>query len=116
MIISMLIVNMLAELGCEIIGPVTRVREALCVIVAQSVDAAILDVNLDGEMSYPVADALAARGIPFLFSTGYERLKNGYNSWPTLWKPYDLTTLSAALEKLLSRTNPTDHNSSSETC
>ena len=60
--------------GALVLGPVGSVEEALrCIAMASTIDGAILDVNLDGELVFPVADHLAARGVPFLFTTGYDR-------------------------------------------
>lgn len=60
--------------GAEVLGPVPGVEEALQLIAATSkIDAAVLDVNLQDELVYPVADALQARGVPFVFATGYEK-------------------------------------------
>jgi hypothetical protein len=63
----------------------------------------VLDVNLDGQMSYPIADALAARGVPFVFSTGYDKdtLLDGYRTFPVLQKPCQRSELSDTLAKLL---------------
>jgi hypothetical protein len=64
---------------------------------------AVLDVNLNGQMSYPIADALAARGVPFVFSTGYhkDRLLERYRTFPALQKPFHLSELTDTLVKLL---------------
>jgi CheY-like chemotaxis protein len=80
MIVAWLLQDMLADLGCAVVGPAARVAQALAMIDAEAIDAAVLDVNLNGQKSYPVADALAARGVPFVFSTGYETesLPNAY--------------------------------------
>ncbi|MFH6782777.1 MULTISPECIES: response regulator [Methylobacterium] len=60
--------------GAEVVGPVPSVEEALALIAASAhLDGAVLDINLQGEMAYAVADALAARGVPFVFATGYDR-------------------------------------------
>ncbi|GEP06695.1 response regulator [Methylobacterium oxalidis] len=60
--------------GAEVLGPVSRVQEALDLIAASpEIDAAVLDINLHDEMVYPVADVLQARGVPFVFATGYEK-------------------------------------------
>ena len=77
-------------------------------IDAEAIDAAVLDVNLDGQKSYPVADALAARGVPFVFSTGYDkgRLLDGYRSFPVLQKPYQRSELGDTLAKLLTPKEP----------
>ena len=59
--------------GAEVVGPVASVDGALDLIAAtERLDGAVLDVNLQGEMAYPVADALVARGVPFVFATGYD--------------------------------------------
>src|SRR6202171_5551025 len=73
MLVAWLIEDMLADLGCAVIGPASSVNQALAMIDAEAVDAAVLDLNLNGQMSYPVADALAARGVPFVISTGYDK-------------------------------------------
>ncbi|MER2267296.1 response regulator [Methylobacterium oxalidis] len=58
--------------GAHVLGPAPSVREALALISgAARIDAAVLDINLRGEMAFAVADELAARGVPFLFATGY---------------------------------------------
>ncbi|KMO44177.1 chemotaxis protein CheY [Methylobacterium tarhaniae] len=60
--------------GAEVVGPVPSVEEALDLIDASArLDGAVLDINLQGEMAYVVADALEARGIPFVFATGYDQ-------------------------------------------
>jgi CheY-like chemotaxis protein len=69
--------NMQSEfehVGAQVLGPVPSVQAALALIAATpDIDAAILDINVQEEMVFPVADALQARGVPFLFATGYER-------------------------------------------
>jgi CheY-like chemotaxis protein len=103
MIVAWLLEDMLAELGCVVVGPAATVDRALAMIDAQDIDVALLDVNLNGEMSYPVADALIARGVPFVFSTGYDkdRLLEGYRTVPVLQKPYHHSELSDALARLV---------------
>jgi DNA-binding response OmpR family regulator len=102
-IVSMVLEDMLTELGCEVVGPASDLEQALEMLEADSFDAVVLDLNLNGLPSYPVADALAQRGVPFLFSTGYDNLKNGYRNLPTLQKPYGQEQLGAKLNALLSR-------------
>ncbi len=57
--------------GCLVLGPVTTLREALSVVGTESFDAAVLDVNLNGDLVWPAAQVVQARGIPFVFATGY---------------------------------------------
>ena len=71
MIVAWLLEDMLADFGCTIVGPAARIDQALAMIKAEALDAAVLDVNLNGQQSYPLADALVTRGVPFVFSTGY---------------------------------------------
>lgn len=60
--------------GAEVVGPASTVADALTLLAdAPWIDAAVLDINLHGEMVFPVADALTARGVPFVFATGYDR-------------------------------------------
>ncbi len=101
--VSWMLEDMLGQLGCAIVGPAARVDQALAIIDAENVDAAVLDVNLNGAKSYPVADALTARGVPFVFSTGYGKKGLGadYVRFPLLQKPFKRSTLHAALGTLL---------------
>jgi CheY-like chemotaxis protein len=63
----------LDELGVRVLGPAASAQHALTLLEGEAdVDAALLDVNLRGELSYPVADVLCARGVPFVFATGYD--------------------------------------------
>ena len=108
MIVAWLLEDMLADLGCTVVGPAARVNQALAMIDAEAIDVAVLDVNLNGQMSYPIADALAARGVPFVFSTGYDkdRLQDGYRTVPVLQKPYHRSELADTLAKLLTPKEP----------
>jgi CheY-like chemotaxis protein len=101
-IVAWLLKDMLVDLGCSVVGPAADVNQALAMIDAQSIDVAVLDVNLRGQMSYPIADVLVARGVPFVFSTGYDkdRLLNGYRTFPALQKPFHRSDLGDTLAKL----------------
>jgi DNA-binding response OmpR family regulator len=85
--------------GYEVVGPAANVRQALRRLEAERPEAAVLDVNLDGETVYPVADALAARRLPFVFVTGYDRLDlpATHRGRPVLRKPFDPHILLARL-------------------
>lgn len=103
-VISMFIEDALSGLGCHVVGPARRVQQALDLIERNSIDAAILDLNLgrDGD-SYPIADALTLRGLPFVFSTGYGRqgLRPAYRGHACLAKPFAGMDLENALLRLL---------------
>jgi DNA-binding response OmpR family regulator len=105
MMVSMLLEDMLAELGCTPVGPVTSIEPALKLIENAGFDVAILDVNLNGDETYPIADALAAREIPFLFASGYRavRLRDEYRGIPSLQKPFDQQELERTLAAALGR-------------
>jgi CheY-like chemotaxis protein len=98
-LVALQLEDMLSDLGCAVVGPAARVGQALELLRAQKVDAAVLDLNVAGELVYPVADALASQGIPFLFATGYGAagLTEGYRSRPVLQKPFLLTELRKAM-------------------
>jgi CheY-like chemotaxis protein len=108
MIAAWVLEEILADLGCKVVGPAARVKEALAMIETEAIDAVLLDINLNGEKSYPVADALAALGVPFFFSTGYNQdsIPNGYRHFPMLQKPYAATKLAAILTQLLTPKEP----------
>lgn len=103
MLVVMMIEGMLTDLGCEFISSAASVDKALEIIEAQQFDVAMLDMNLGGVNSYPVADALAARGIPYFFSTGYTagRIDERYRDRPILAKPIRSEELTATFELLL---------------
>ena len=105
MMVLMIIEDMMAELGCESVSAAATVAKALALIDAEIFDVAMLDMNLNGEKSHPVADALAARGVPFLFATGYNALdmRNGYSDRPVLKKPFPYEELVEILTRLLQR-------------
>lgn len=90
----------LEELGCTAIFAAASVATALALLDIERFDAAMVDVNLGGEKSYPIAKALAQRGIPFAFSTGYgDRVD--FDGRPMLRKPYVRGTLVTVLKQLV---------------
>ena len=104
-LVLLMIEDMLADLGCESVITAATVDKALALIDAQVFDAAMLDMNLNGNKSHAVADALAARGVPFIFSTGYSGrdMSEGYGDRPVLKKPFPYEELVGVLTRLLSR-------------
>ena len=94
----------LQEAGVEVIGSAALVDEAMA-LVDTPMDAAVLDCNLNGESVIPVAEALAARGVPFLFATGYGESRGapeGFDA-PIIRKPYDVAQIASALADITGR-------------
>jgi DNA-binding response OmpR family regulator len=91
----------LSEAGASVVGPAYELQEALN-LLGQPIDAAVLDANLNGLSVTPVAEALAARGVPFVFATGYgdTGAPMGFDA-PVIRKPYDVTQVAAAVSGLL---------------
>lgn len=87
--------DLLTDLGCEVVGPVFHMQDAMQLAREAAIDGAILDVNIAGEEVFPVADILEARGIPFIFTTGYGTagLRSGDLGHPVLQKPYPVESL-----------------------
>ncbi|PZM14645.1 response regulator [Rhizobium tubonense] len=103
-LVAMLLEDLLTEMGHEVVGPAFRIDEALKLARQAELDIAILDVNLSGNQSFPVADILRQRNIPFMFATGYgaEGFRDGYRNEVTLRKPYELGDLERAIATVLS--------------
>ncbi|BBU33542.1 response regulator (plasmid) [Burkholderia sp. THE68] len=92
--------DMLQSAGAAVLGLMSEVQEALSFVEeGNDVDAAILDVDLHGEKSYPVARALVDRRIHFVFATGYgeEAVDQAYRAFPRVQKPFDEHALVRAL-------------------
>jgi CheY-like chemotaxis protein len=87
--------DFLTELGFQPVGPIADLGEALAVAESAEIRGAILDVNLGKDRTYPVADILAARSIPFIFVTGYNPsdVDRRFAAIPILEKPIDPATL-----------------------
>jgi two-component sensor histidine kinase/DNA-binding response OmpR family regulator len=94
---GMMMSDMLTDLGFDVIGPFGRVADAMAAVGREEFQAAVLDVNLDGEMVYPVADAVLARGVPFVFVTGYgaEGIDRRFAQVPVLQKPIERQMLQS---------------------
>ena len=94
-LVAMMMRDILLELGLSVAGPFCTPAEAVAAARDDGVDAAILDVNLGGELIYPVADTLVARGVPFVFITGYgaESIDGRFSHIPILQKPIERQVL-----------------------
>ncbi|MEI7805558.1 MAG: response regulator [Hyphomicrobiales bacterium] len=107
-LIRMLLEDMLSDLGYTVAGAASTVAEAVELAKKETFDLAILDVNLDGEEVYPVAEVLTARKLPFVFVTGYggSGLPEKYRSRPTLQKPFQMEDLAKTLAATLAGEKP----------
>ncbi len=95
------IASALRAAGAEIAGPVSTSDEALALLNILSLDLAILDINLRGDISFVIADALAERHIPFVFATGYDNrtIPERHAQRPRWQKPFDTEELVASLAR-----------------
>lgn len=104
-LVAVLLEQDLQSAGYEVAGPFTRLPEAIAAAERETLDLALLDMNMNGQMAYPVADCFLARGTPLLLLSGYgamdlpERLRGV----PRVSKPYDKATLLREIERLLPR-------------
>ncbi|MEW9614399.1 response regulator [Shinella sp. S4-D37] len=90
-LVAMHLEDLLTGMGHQVVGPATRIGQAMELARRSEIDAVVLDVNLAGRKSFPVADILRQRGIPFVFATGYgaEGFVDRYRAQPTLRKRYE---------------------------
>jgi len=95
--------DVLLSMQCEVVGPVARLAEALKLASDEALDAAILDVTINGGQVFPVAEKLLERGIPFLLSSGYGdwALPENMRDRPRLTKPFAIADLRKQLQILL---------------
>jgi CheY-like chemotaxis protein len=85
--------------GANVVGPAASVGEALELLRDKHVDCAVLDVNLQGERVYAVADSLSSASIPYIFATGYDHpsIAPGYEEVPCVTKPFDPEVVTSVL-------------------
>lgn len=103
--------RLLSSAGCVVIAVAASVEDALSVVSAETIDVAVLDVSVAGVPSFPVAQALSERGVPFLFATGFTTPSEIDPAWaktPTLRKPYTGQELRKSLRRLLDDARPRD--------
>jgi CheY-like chemotaxis protein len=105
LMISMLVEDMLSELGHQVVGVAASLEEATRLAREAEFDGALLDVNLNGKKVDAVAEALVVRNIPFVFTTGYgqQGVPDAFRDRPTLQKPYQTEQLGAALARAIKR-------------
>jgi CheY-like chemotaxis protein len=102
MLVAMMLEDMLEELGHELAGTAGRLDEALRMANELNPDLAILDVNLSGRHTFPVAEVLQRRDIPFAFATGYgAALPEPWNLRPALQKPFLMADLANVISRAM---------------
>ena len=101
-LISAMTEEWLSELGHSVVGPAADLASALN-LAATPIDAAIIDVSLGRQSGYPVAEALAARAVPFVFATGHgaDGIDPAWRGRPTLIKPFEFEAFRLAVEGVL---------------
>ena len=101
MTIALMIEDMLTDMGHHVAGLAMRLPQAVELARTLDLDLAILDINLDGRPSFPVADILLARGVPLMFASGYGSpgLEPPYEGRPVLRKPFEARDLMGAIAR-----------------
>jgi CheY-like chemotaxis protein len=101
-LIAMLLEELMERTGYEVVAVSSHLEEALELADTLTIDFAMLDINLNGKESFPVAEILRGRGIPFLFATGYgdSALASDFADVIVVEKPFNRDALRQALEKL----------------
>ncbi|CAN7283551.1 response regulator [Neorhizobium tomejilense] len=101
--VALMIEDMLQELGCEIVASVARLREGCEIAASAEIDLAVLDINLAGQPSFPIAETLRDRSVPFIFSTGYGEsgVPEEFAGSRVLGKPFSLESLRDTITSAL---------------
>ncbi|RZI99715.1 MAG: response regulator [Brevundimonas sp.] len=102
-LVAMLLETILEDMGCTPVGPAATVDDGLKMATEEELDAALLDVNVAGKQVFPIAEALKARGVPFVFSTGYGEggLPDEWRGQSTIQKPFTEAAVQDALMKAM---------------
>jgi DNA-binding response OmpR family regulator len=102
-LIAMMLGEWLEELGHVAVGPASTIAQAMALVDAETLHAAILDVNLNGEQANAVADALRAKRVPFAVASGdsHAASEDHFKGHPVVPKPYDFNMVSQTLELLI---------------
>lgn len=103
LLIALSVESMLAELGYAVVGPVARLDEAVERARDEPLDGALLDISLGRDDVFPVAEVLAARGVPFVFASGYTggALPDRFRGRPHLQKPFSMRQLKSRLAQVV---------------
>ena len=103
-LVAMWLEDLLTDLGCVVVGPANSIEVAFELLERDSIELAVLDINIAGQKVFPVAERLAARNVPFVFATGYgaSGVVEPFAQRPVVQKPYTLEVLKRALESVIS--------------
>jgi two-component sensor histidine kinase len=104
--VAMDVVEAVSGLGWRVVGPVNRLPDALNLAQSEPLDGAVLDINLDGDFVYPVAEVLQGRGVPFVFASGYvgrSIVPSRFHDAPLVEKPFKTEGLQAAMRQTFAR-------------
>lgn len=106
-LVSLLLEQDVNEAGYDVVGPFNRFSDALEGVRRGGFDLALLDINMNGHMAYPLADELLARGLPFIFLSGYgaQDLPERFRNCARITKPHDTATLRREIAHLLGQRN-----------
>lgn len=108
-LVAMDVESVVTDLGWEVVGPASRLKQARDLAESETLDGAILDVDLDGSPVFPVAEILQRRGVPFIFATGYDAvsvLPPKFHKVPTVQKPFDTASLVSAIRSVVADAKP----------
>ena len=96
--------DLLEELGCKVVGPAPNMAVGRALIDSEKIDAALMDVHIRGERVFALCETLAAKGVPFVLTSGYAdwNMPERWRDRPRLQKPYTLAKVEEALRRLLS--------------
>ena len=94
--------DFLGDFGYSVVGPIENMQAAILLAATEKIDVAVVDINISGQVATAVADKLIEREIPFLFISGYEKMRGSrYASIPLLRKPFEPEDLRDAIERVL---------------
>jgi CheY-like chemotaxis protein len=102
---GILVEQILDRFGCQIVGPAGNVADAMQMIRTGTIDVAVIDLEWQGEMAYPLADALIATNVPLVFATGLpaKQIEDRYSHVPVVGKPFEEGELRGALLEVIDR-------------
>lgn len=105
-LVALEVVDAVKELGWSVVGPANRLRDALALAQSERLDGAVLDINLDGDFVYPVAEVLQNRDVPFVFASGYGSrsvVPQRFHDAPLVEKPFRTESLQATMARAFRR-------------